>query len=117
MTVQIAAYSNPFRLNFRLGVTVFFKSPFRSVGMIVLLSAMFVLQYIPVYLCKLIARMLLPWLTGITILIWMLFVFNRMDRYIHPVYYPELVGKGILAREFAPREEQADQTTQKIETK
>lgn len=96
MLVTITSYSNKFSQNLRLGYVVFFKSPFKTLGVMLSLYALFALKLIPVFLCKLICSLILPFITGIIMSIWFLFSFNRLDKFIHPNYYPELINKGVL---------------------
>lgn len=99
MTVAIPIYGNRFTKNASIGFMMYFKHPFKSLGILILLFIPFAIQMIPNLVCHLVGRILSSLLAGIIYLIWFLVSSNWYDKIINENQAPELVAKGVLGRE------------------
>lgn len=98
MTVCIPVYANTLRQNLRLGLVLFLKAPARTLGTLAGIGLPLISFVIPNFYCNLIGRFLLSILIPVGILVWTLYSYNKLDRFVNPHFFPELVGKGTVER-------------------
>lgn len=103
MTVFISLYSNSFSQNLRLAVALYAKNLPKTLITLAVLCLVKAIAFVPFFICHLIGNVLGMLLLPISMLMWMLLVFEQLDREIHPRFFPELVGKG-LYKEVRPED-------------
>ena len=95
-TVVIAVYNNSFWGNLRLSAYVYLKSPFKTLGAMLLAFgpsvAVWVIPHLQLHLIGSIPAILV---FTLGLLGFILFTFNQLDKHYNTQQYPELVGKGI----------------------
>lgn len=99
MTVLTAIYDNTFRQNFKLAFTLYAKAIGRTLLLLLVLGLLFALSVLPYMLAHLLGKALGALLLPTLLLIWFLFVLHQLDMYINPIFFPELVGKGLYQPE------------------
>ena len=103
MLVAVCVYGNKFRHNIRLGFVMYFKHPFKTLGVCLACVAIFIPQIIPLFspalvYAHIIFRIVSSLLSGIILLIWFLFAMSLFDKDINSKHFPELVDRGVLGR-------------------
>lgn len=98
MIVFIGLYQNSFKQNLRLAIALYAKTIGRTLITLLVCCAVLAVGFVPVNLCHLIGNVLGMLTLPISMLMWTLFVFEQLDLYIHPHFFPELVGKGLYKR-------------------
>lgn len=98
MVVFIALYSNSFVQNFRLAVAVYAKNLLKTIFTLAAICVVEIIACIPLFICHLVGNIAGAILMPISMLMWTLFVFEVLDREIHPRFFPELVGKGLYKK-------------------
>lgn len=93
--VFIGLYSNSFIQNIRLALAVYAKNLLKALLTLAVICIVEIIAIIPFFACHLIGNVLGTLLLPISMLMWTLFVFELLDREIHPRFFPELVGKGL----------------------
>lgn len=104
MTVLIAIYDNTFLQNMQLAFALYAKTLGKTLLVQVALGAVLLVSFLPNFVCHLLGRILGILLLPVSMLIWSLFVLEQLDRYINPLYFPELTGKGL----YKPEEQSAE---------
>lgn len=98
VTACIPVYTNTFGQNARLGAVLFLKAPGKTLGMLACTGVAFVTFVIPNFYCNLIGRILVSVLIPVLMLAWFLYAYSKLDKYINPGFFPELVGRGIVGQ-------------------
>lgn len=96
MTACIPVYANTFGQNIRLGLVLFLKAPARTLGALLCTGAVFVTYMVPNFYCNLVGRLLVSVLVPVLMQAWFLYSYNKLDKYVNPRFYPELVGRGTV---------------------
>lgn len=92
-----AVYANSFGQNLRISLILYFKKPLRSIFIsLLLISLLLLVELIPVLAVRLLLRAVTVALAPFLLLVWFLWSYDQMDRHINPLYYPELVGRGLV---------------------
>lgn len=95
MLIEIGIYSNSFMQNLKAGFALYAKTPFKTVLVLLCLAAVFLSALLPNFLGHIIGPAVGILLLPILLLIWFLFVSEQLDKYINPVHFPELIGRGL----------------------
>ena len=95
MLVGIAIYSNSFSQNWKVAAALYAKAPLKTLLALLATVCVFGLCLLPQFLLHMLGQILGLLLTPILLLIWFLFVSAQLDRYINPIYFPTLVGRGL----------------------
>lgn len=93
--VCVAVYNNTFIQNFRIGMAIYAHGFLKVFLCLLCAGVFFVIKLYPLpwlqLVCGAVGALLLP----ISLLAWMLCLFNLLDKYINKTYYPEMVRKGL----------------------
>lgn len=95
MVVLIGLYNNSFRQNLRVAAAVYARTIGSTILTLVAVVSVLLVGLIPNMICHLAGRVLGMLLLPVSLLIWTLFVYEQLDRYINPHFFPELVGRGL----------------------
>lgn len=95
MLVEISTYSNTFMQNLKAAFALYAKAPLKTLLLLILLTAVFLLSFLPQFVCHMIGWMIGVLLLPVLLLIWFLFVLAQLDKHINPIYFPELIGRGL----------------------
>ena len=98
MLVQISVYSNNFVQNMKLAFAVYAKSILKTLMVLLALAIPWCISLLPNFWCHLIGQVLGVFLLPVMLLIWFLYVFSLLDKHINPIYFPEIVGKGLYKK-------------------
>lgn len=95
MLPPISVYSNTFRQNLKVGFILFAKSPLKTLLILLGVTLVFWVGLYPNMLVHLITQVAGVLLLPTALLIWFLFVMAQLDKYVNPIHFPELVGRGM----------------------
>lgn len=96
MTACIPVYTNTFGQNIRLGLVLFLKAPAKTLGALACTGLVFISFVAPYFYLNLVGRLLVSVLIPVLMLAWFLYSYNKLDKYVNPRFFPELVGRGIV---------------------
>ena len=95
--VSVSLYNNSLIGHIKLGAVMAFKTPIKSLGMIVLFILPFSLAIIPNIVCHIIGGLIGSFCLPIVLFAWYLFALDRYDEFVNKTKFPELVGKGTFS--------------------
>lgn len=95
MLVVICVYSNTFMQNLKVAFALYAKAPLKTLLILILLTAVFLISLLPQFLCHIIGQIAGVLLLPILLLIWFLFTSAQLDKHINLIYFPELIGRGL----------------------
>lgn len=98
MLVAISVYSNTFIQNLKAAFVLYAKAPLRTLMILILLIAVFLISLLPQFLCHIIGQVAGMMLLPVSLLIWFLFTSAQLDKHINPIYFPELIGRGLYQK-------------------
>ena len=93
--IGISIYSNTFMQNLKAAFALYAKAPLKTLLILTLLIAVFLISLLPQFLCHIIGQIAGMLLLPILLLIWFLFTSAQLDKHINPIYFPELIGRGL----------------------
>lgn len=99
LTVLVAVYDNTFMQNLLLAFSLYANTLWKTIVILPSLGVLFLIGLLPNFICHVLGQVFGALLLPIALLIWMLFVFNQLDHYINPRFFPELTGKGLYREE------------------
>lgn len=95
MLVEISIYSNTFIQNLKAAFALFAKAPLKTLLILLSLIAVFLIGLLPHFIYHMISQIVGILLLPIFLLIWFLFASAQLDKHINPIYFPEIVGRGL----------------------
>lgn len=95
MLIEICVYNNTFMQNMKAAFALYAKAPLKTLLFLILLAAVFLMSLLPQFLYHMIGQIVGILLLPTGVLIWFLFVSAQLDKYINPIHFPELVGRGL----------------------
>ena len=93
--IGISIYSNTFMQNLKAAFALYAKAPLKTLLILTLLIAVFLISLLPQFLCHIIGQIAGMLLLPILLLIWFLCTSAQLDKHINPIYFPELIGRGL----------------------
>ena len=99
MCVQISVYSNNFWQNMKLAFAVYAKAILKTMLVLAILLTPWIVSLLPNFWCHLIGPAIGVLVLPVLLLVWFLYVLNLLDQHINPIFFPEIVGKGLYKTE------------------
>lgn len=93
--IGISIYSNTFMQNFKVAFALYAKAPLKTLLILISLIAVFLISLLPQFVCHMIGQVAGLLLLPILLLIWFLFTSAQLDKHINPIYFPELLDRGL----------------------
>ena len=93
--IGISIYSNTFMQNFKVAFALYAKAPLKTLLILISLIAVFLISLLPQFICHMIGQVVGLLLLPILLLIWFLFASAQLDKHINPIYFPELLDRGL----------------------
>ena len=106
MLAPISIYSNNFRQNLKVGFVLFARNPFKTLLVLLGMTCLFWAGLYPNFLVHLIAQALGILLLPTVLLVWFLFEMEQLDKHINPLYFPELIRRGMYQNNEKPLEKE-----------
>lgn len=94
MTVCIPVYTNNFKQNFFLGLYLFGRSPVKTLLILAAFGVLFVSYLMSSVYAHLLGRLFCSFASPFIMLVWTLFTYDQLDKYVNPKSHPQLVGRG-----------------------
>lgn len=96
--VSVSLYDNSLIGHIKLGAVMAFKTPLKSIGMLILFLLPFSPALIPNIVFHIVGRIIGSLCLPIALLAWYLFALDRLDEVVNKTKFPELVGRGTFSR-------------------
>lgn len=93
--IGISIYSNTFMQNLKAAFALYAKAPLKTLLILISLIAVFLISLLPQFVCHMIGQVAGLLLLPILLLIWFLFTSAQLDKHINPIYFPELLDRGL----------------------
>lgn len=95
MLIQIAIYSNTFLQNLKLAFLLYAKNIGKTLLVLLGLCGVLLVSLLPPFLCHLLGQVFGILCLPIMLLVWFLYVSAQLDRFVNPIHFPELIGRGM----------------------